>query len=796
VDPERIGPYRIEGRLGAGGMGVVWAARDDRLGRRVAVKCLDPDRDPPPDRRERLRREARALAAVRHPDVAEVYDVVEEAGALYVVMELVEGPTLAARLLSGPLEPAEAARIAGRIARALEAVHAHHLVHRDLKADNVVVGADGRVTVLDFGVAKRVDPDRSEASLTSDGVVMGTSRAMSPEQAAGRDVDHRSDLFSLGSLLYEMLTGRHPFQGSTPLETMERVARHRPPPVGRLRDDVPKTLERLVERLLEKRPSRRPADAAEVAEVLESVAASGADGPPDPHDAPGVRRRRAAPAVVAATIVPALLVVVAAWWWWSTRPPGPPPSVAVVTDGPALAWRLPATAALARITHVASAAAVDGCGVDDPAAVGLAAAAAEVVRVTATDGGVILERWVMDPVHRLATATAAGDPVPEAVAQAIGTLYPGRRVDASGLPTAPPPTLAHLARLRARIDEAVTPDALEAAEGQLGTVAAGEPGLVEAHLLGVSASARLADEWRRPEAGRRARAALAAARSTAPDDPRVTRAAFEVVLSVGDLDEAERIVDGTTIDDDRWARWCAARLAAARGDHARAVALADDAGPLPATSRREVGAWQLTTGRAAHAHDRVTAALGLAPRSRRLRAAAVGLELLHGDTTHALELAAGLGDLEALARAATALRLGRPDLALEAVRGGGPVSHPAAGWLTGLALHALGRHDDAAREATGTLETLQRGPWRGWRGADPWVPSLLALAGRPLEAAELSAALVEAHPRDPRALTAAAHVAAVAGDPATADVLTARAVEAGLHADWRRLLAPDGGTTR
>ena len=796
MDPQRIGPYRIESRLGSGGMGVVWAARDERLGRRVAVKCLDPDRDPPPDRRERLRREARALAAVRHPDVAEVYDVVEEAGALYVVMELVEGPTLAARLLSGPLEPAEAARIAGRIARALEAVHSHHLVHRDLKADNIVVGADGRVTVLDFGVAKRIDPDRSEASLTSDGVVMGTSRAMSPEQATGREVDHRSDLFSLGSLLYEMLTGRHPFQGSTPLETMERVARHRPPPVGRVRADIPEPLERLVERLLEKRASRRPSGAAEVAAVLESVAAAGADPTSDGGVAPGVRRPHPAMAVAAVTMVSALAVTVAAWWWSATRLPDPPPSVAVVTDGPSVAWRLPVTAALGQITHVAPAAAVDGCGVDDPAAVGLAAASSEVVRVTAADDGVNLERWTTDPVHRLAASTVAGDPVPATVAAAIGALYPGRRIDESGLPRVPPSTLGRLERLRARIDEAVTPDALESAELELRTLAAGEPGLLEAHVLDVSASVRLADGWHRPDARDRARIALAAARSAAPEDPRVTRAAFEVALSAGDLDEAARIVAGTRVADDRWRRWCSARLAAARGDVAAALTLADAAGPLPATCQLEVGEWELTTGGAADAHERMNAALRLAPRSQRLRAGAVGLELLHGDATHALELAAGLGDLEALARAATALRLARPDLALEAVRGDRATEHPAAGWLASLALHALGRDGEAAREAVETLESLRYGPNRGWREADPWVPTLLALAGRPAEAVESSTALVERRPRDPRTLAAAAHAAMVAGDRTTADALTARAVEAGLHPQWRHLLASDDGTPR
>jgi len=272
VDVERIGPYRVEGQLGSGGMGRVYRAWDDRLQRWVAIKCIHPEGEISAEHRERLRREARAVAGLNHPAVAQVYDILTEGDRDFVVMECVEGRALTSLLAEGSLDTARTVTIARQVASGLQAAHDRGVVHRDLKAENIMITADGDAKILDFGLAKRLERDASEESLTEEGMVMGTTRAMSPEQAEGDELDHRSDLFSLGSLLYEMVTGRHPFQASSPLETMQRVVRHHPTPVRRLDPHIPLELELLIERLLEKDREQRPESARQVAEALAALA--------------------------------------------------------------------------------------------------------------------------------------------------------------------------------------------------------------------------------------------------------------------------------------------------------------------------------------------------------------------------------------------------------------------------------------------------------------------------------------------------------------------------------------------
>ena len=309
--PEYIGPFRVDGRLGSGGMGRVLRAWDERLHRWVAIKSIHPESHLRTEYRERLRREARAVAGLNHPAVTQVYDILTQDETDYVVMELVEGASLAGLMVSGPLPVGQALVIARQIAGGLDAAHRQGLVHRDLKAENVLVTPDGQLKILDFGLAKRFERADGEESLTADGVVMGTTRAMSPEQAQGRQLDPRSDLFALGSLLYEMLSGRHPFQASSPIATMERVVRHHPLPVRRLRPEVPAPVELLVARLLEKDPDRRPECAREVADTLDAVIEDRASGPP-PVAAPE-RPRWMLLALLAAALVAlvATIVVVA-----------------------------------------------------------------------------------------------------------------------------------------------------------------------------------------------------------------------------------------------------------------------------------------------------------------------------------------------------------------------------------------------------------------------------------------------------------------------------------------------------
>jgi tetratricopeptide (TPR) repeat protein len=283
---EAIGPYRLVERLAAGGMGEVWRAWDGRLKRPVAVKHILPHILDQPGARERFRREAEAGARLTHPAVVQIYDLVESPEGDWLVMELVVGETLRQLLSAGPLALPSAVLWGGEIARGLAAAHAEGILHRDLKAGNVMITAAGHAKVLDFGIARALSLEggEQEVTLSHPGMVVGTSYAMSPEQVLGLPLDPRSDLFSLGSLLYEMLTGEAPFRASTAAATQARVCSYRPLPVRRLRADIPAEISALVERLLEKEPNARPRDAGEVAARLEEAIAGMPDARPPRAD--------------------------------------------------------------------------------------------------------------------------------------------------------------------------------------------------------------------------------------------------------------------------------------------------------------------------------------------------------------------------------------------------------------------------------------------------------------------------------------------------------------------------------
>jgi eukaryotic-like serine/threonine-protein kinase len=272
---EALGPYRLVERLASGGMGEVWRAWDGRLKRPVAVKHVLPEILDQPGARERFRREAEAGARLTHPAVVQIYDLVESPEGDWLVMELVVGKTLRELLSAGPIAVQSAVLWGGEIAGGLAAAHEQGVLHRDLKAGNVMITAAGHAKVLDFGIARALSPEGAvqEKTLSQTGTVLGTSYAMSPEQALGLPLDPRSDLFSLGSLLYEMLTGEAPFRASTAAATLARVCSYRPLPAQRLRAEIPAEISALVEQLLEKEPNARPRDAGEVAARLQEAAA-------------------------------------------------------------------------------------------------------------------------------------------------------------------------------------------------------------------------------------------------------------------------------------------------------------------------------------------------------------------------------------------------------------------------------------------------------------------------------------------------------------------------------------------
>jgi Tol biopolymer transport system component len=311
----RIGPYEILAPLGAGGMGEVYRAKDTTLGRDVAIKVLPQAVASEPDRVARFQREAQALAALNHPNIASIYGFEQSGQVRALVMELVEGPTLADRIAAGPVPLEQALEIARQIAEALDAAHQKGIVHRDLKPANVKVRPDGQVKVLDFGLAKAMageapsgDPLVSPtmmSTLTMDstraGVILGTAAYMSPEQARGKVVDKRADIWAFGVVLYEMLTGKPLFQGEDLTETLASVVKDEP----RL-DQVPAKVRRLLRKCLEKDPKRRLRDIGDAWELLD-------DGT---ESAPSKSWLG-----MAGWIAAALLAVIALWGWLRPSPP-------------------------------------------------------------------------------------------------------------------------------------------------------------------------------------------------------------------------------------------------------------------------------------------------------------------------------------------------------------------------------------------------------------------------------------------------------------------------------------------
>ena len=276
--PSQIGPYRIVSRLGSGGMGEVYRAHDSRLGREVAIKVLLAAVASDPERVGRFRREARVAASLNHPNIAAIYGFEDAGDSHFLVMELVEGRSLAERLKAGPLPVDESLDIVEQIAAGLEAAHDAGIVHRDLKPSNVVLTPDGKAKILDFGVAKAMEEDRTtselehsptrSANFTSPGMMVGTVPYMSPEQARGRLVDKRSDIWSLGCVLYECLTGRRAFDGETATDVLAKVL-ERDPSWEALPARTPPRVRELVQRCLEKEVRRRIRDAGDVRLELE-----------------------------------------------------------------------------------------------------------------------------------------------------------------------------------------------------------------------------------------------------------------------------------------------------------------------------------------------------------------------------------------------------------------------------------------------------------------------------------------------------------------------------------------------
>ena len=351
----KLGPYEIQSPLGAGGMGEVYRARDTRLDREVAIKVLPESFARDADRLRRFEQEARTVAALNHPNILGVYDIGQHQGSPYMVCELLDGETLREKMNDGPMPQRRAIEYASQLAEGLAAAHDKGVVHRDLKPENVFVTKDGRVKVLDFGLAKlaRIEEARAQGAEgatatvpahTMPGMVLGTAGYMSPEQVRGKEVDARTDIFAFGAILYEMLSGQRAFKGESSIETMNAILKDDPPELETDKLELSPGLERIVRRCLEKEPARRFHSARDVGFALEAISGTSSSSAVKPR-APCRRNARAGCGPQR-------------WLWWPSqpcwrriswaremyRPPPPPTSSSPLSRGMPVRQGSPATA--------------------------------------------------------------------------------------------------------------------------------------------------------------------------------------------------------------------------------------------------------------------------------------------------------------------------------------------------------------------------------------------------------------------------------------------------------------------
>jgi serine/threonine protein kinase len=308
VIAEQISHYRIINKLGAGGMGEVWRARDMRLNREIAIKILPASFAKDADRLKRFEQEARATSALNHPNILTVHDIGEHDGAPFIVAELLEGDVLRMLLNDGAMPVWKAIDYVQQIAAGLAAAHEKGIVHRDLKPENLFVTTDGRIKILDFGLAKLKPPQGGDADsqapthkrITDPGTVMGTVGYMSPEQVRGQEVDHRTDIFSFGVILYEMLSGRRAFGGESAIEVMNAILKEEPPELVETNAKISPALNKIVRRCLEKKPERRFQTTSDLGFALEALSApsgsrletqAGLSAATEKSGAPAVRKR-------------------------------------------------------------------------------------------------------------------------------------------------------------------------------------------------------------------------------------------------------------------------------------------------------------------------------------------------------------------------------------------------------------------------------------------------------------------------------------------------------------------------
>jgi serine/threonine-protein kinase len=621
MPPERLGRYRVVRTIGRGGMGEVFEGLDERLQRPVAIKGVLQDR-PTPDRRSRLEREAMAVASLSHPAVTHIYEIISEDERDWVVMEYVDGRSLADIVDSGPLPPAEVARIGAEVADALAEAHAKGIIHRDIKTENVMITATGRVKVLDFGLALWSKPLGlpQDQRITGAGMVVGTAKAMSPEQAADRPLDGRSDIFSLGSMLYECATGRPAFQGDSPVDTMLKVARAEYPPLAETAPHLPAELARIIERCLALKPEDRFPSAQALAAALRPIAAGSLTGVLEPAGMTATYRRPLRPWVVGAAIIATMAVAAVGAIWSGVFTPRRSLTVAVLPPQVVGSAGLEVAAAAVHDAIVARLASVPRLEVVTGREARLAAREHEGITAIAQALGVqeVIEATFTqtDPETpaRVALSRAAGATgrvvwsatlevgtsdlllLQDRIATALADAYQG-----FGLTGDMPPrhvseeALRVFLQYRARLDAGTVSRAMEEEVALLEEAVRLAPRFAEAYLALADLHRYLFEVTRRAAHREAAQQALERAARLRADDPDITRSRARLALANGDsaaaLEAARALVTARAGDSSAWYLLALAlngvqRYAEAERAFARSLALR----PSRATERARISA--------------------------------------------------------------------------------------------------------------------------------------------------------------------------------------------------------------
>jgi tetratricopeptide (TPR) repeat protein len=792
----QVGPYRLLREIGSGGMGTVYEAEDTRLGRRVAVKLLPTEYSRDRRAKERFLREARAASAVDHPNLCTVHDVGESEGRLYIVLALYEGETLRERISRGPLPLAEAREVAIQVTRGLVRAHEAGIVHRDIKAANVMLTRRGEAKILDFGIARLAGED---TSLTRTGSSWGTPAYMSPEQVRGEPVDHRTDLWSLGVLLYEMIAGRRPFRGESPEALAAAIQNRQPEPLGKVRPDVPLGLARVVERALAKDPARRHADAAGLLADLERA----------PAEVPAFQRlRRRALRTVLLVGVPAALLLLAFALWRTWRPPLrvaiQRPVIEAAGSNPELAFVSSAVveAHLATLLSLQGLQPLDPPEKDDPSgseAERLRAAEADEVLVSRLQCSgnlcqVQLRRLRMP--GRTVLARVEGFEVPvglessyqlaAGVRGALQRLYRGHKPRRGSPGVVRSDDYADYIEIERRVEAGrlVGREELDRLDQVLQT----SPGLVGAYLLAAGIS-RLCDE---PERGldyaRRAE-------SIAPHDPEPIFARLRIEVLQDELDTAEatlaRLAD--LVPADVRVKRGRAELLTARGELEEAWKLRQEVARDRPTWRhvRELASLELSMGAHEMGAQRLRQLLAQHPDNQYLLEDLAELEASSGDLKRAAELYERLVRLQPAVSSLTSLGfvrylLGDYDAAAKIYRRAVDVApdHSQARFNLAAALEALGQRREAQDRFRALAQELAAAPL----SSDPSLRMLyaqcLARLARRDEALRLADEVLKQRPEDVYLLHRAAQVHAYLGGKIEALYYVELALEKGLRREW------------